>query len=255
MFQILSFILYWLKQEEEHSLHSPFVFDLYTNVVNPHGLQDNTIEALRQKLSTNKDNIALQDFGAGSRVTDSNTRSISSIAKHASTPLKFSLLLQRIIAYFDFKMVIELGTSLGLNTLYLSQDPKVNVITFEGDRTLSDLAQTHFTSFKRANIDIVTGNIDITLKSTLAQLETVDFAYVDANHDYQPTVNYFDLLLQKTHSKSIIVIDDIHWSKGMWKAWQELKSRPEVTLSIDLFEGGLLFFDHHLDGSAYTLKF
>ena len=255
MFQVLSFILYWLKQEDEHSLHSPFLFDFYTKVVRHKGSENEQIELLRKKLLTDKTEVALHDFGAGSRVSGSVNRSISSIAKYSSTPAKFSLLLQRIIAYFDFKEVIELGTSLGLNTLYLSQNPKVKVSTFEGDERLSQLAKTHFHSFRRNNIDLVTGNIDQTLEKVLNQVLSVDLAYMDANHRYSPTLDYFELLSGKTHDHSIVIIDDIHWSKGMWKAWNELKSRPEVTLSLDLFEAGLLFFNPKFDGASYTLKF
>lgn len=197
----------------------------------------------------------MTDFGAGSRVSNHRTRSIGSIAKHATTPSKFSRFLSQSIAHFGYTEIIELGTSLGINTLYLSQKEEVNVTTFEGDPAIAELAQGHFERFERENIEMIIGNIDETLPSALEKFKRIDLAYLDANHRYEPTLNYFDMLLPLTYEKSMIVIDDIHWSKEMNAAWEVIKNRPEVTLSIDLFEAGLLFFDPNLEKADYILNF
>jgi hypothetical protein len=39
-----------------------------------------------------------------------------------------------------------------------------------------------------------------------------------------------------------MVFDDIHWSEGMERAWEEIKRDPAVTLTIDIFFVGLVFF-------------
>ncbi|WP_170827436.1 O-methyltransferase [Roseivirga sp. 4D4] len=210
---------------------------------------------MRFQLTHSRKAIEITDFGAGSRVTKKTNRSIGGIAKFASTPSKFSRFLSRAIDHFGYTNIIELGTSLGINTLYLSQNEDNQVTTFEGDPTIAIIAQEHFDSFGRKNIKTIVGNIDYTLPKHIQSLNHIDLAYLDANHRYDPTLHYYELIQPLTHEKSMMAIDDIHWSKEMNKAWHELKKRPEVTLSIDLFEAGLLFFDPNLQKADYILKF
>ena len=256
MYQILAYLKYWFIQVDDHSLHSPFVFKLYQEVIQkaPSKLNQ-TIEALRNDLLKNEFEFELQELGAGSRVNPSNKRKVKEIARNASTPPAFSALLATLIDFLGYQHIIELGTSLGLNTLYLSQKEGVKVITFEGDPILTKLATDNFVKLKRSNIELVEGNLDDTLEDQLKRIESVDFAYIDANHRYEPSIRYFEALLAKCHEKSLIVLDDIHWSKEMNDAWHQIKKRPEVTVSIDLFEGGLLFFDPNLTKGDYVLKF
>lgn len=202
-----------------------------------------------------KSNIEVKDLGAGSRVSKNNIRSIGSIAKHATTPSKFSRLLSKTIDHFGYTEVLELGTSLGINTLYLSQKKEVNITTFEGDPIIAGLATSHFEKLGRANIEVIIGNIDQTLPDVLKRSKQIDLVYIDANHRHEPTLRYFESLLPFLHEKSLVVIDDIHWSKEMNEAWVVIKESAEVSLSIDLFEAGLLFFDPNIEKSDYILKF
>lgn len=255
MFQLLAYIQYWLHQVDDHSLHSPFVFKFYNELIKQQHPKDEEIEALRAALKRQQDVITLKDFGAGSRVSKSDERKVSQIAKHASTPLPFSIFLRELVDYLKLETVVELGTSLGLNTLYLSANPETKIFTFEGDPSISKIAQTHFDKFNRKNIELIQGNIDTTYPEALKRINSIDLVYLDANHRYEPTLKYFDWTLEKCHTNSVIILDDIHWSKDMQRAWNELRKRPEISLSIDLFEAGLLFLNPELPEEHYILKF
>ena len=255
LFQLLAYINYWLRQVDDHSLHSPFLFKFYNELIKQEHKVDEQIESLRDKLKQNTESITLQDFGAGSRVSNSKERNINQIARHASTPARFSVFLRELIDYLKLETVVELGTSLGLNTLYLSTNTRTKVFTFEGDPSVAKLAQQNFDESKRSNIELIQGNIDHTYQEVLPRIARIDLAYLDANHRYEPTLKYFDLSLEKCHDKSVIVLDDIHWSKEMQRAWDELRQRPEVSLSLDLFEAGILFLDPELPNEHYILKF
>lgn len=241
----------------EHSLHSPFLYKFYTEVVKgKSNTQDSAIEELRKQLLRNETIIEIEEMGAGSRLNSSNTRKINEIAKHSATPTQFSLLLSRIIQHYNFKKVVELGTSLGLNTAYLAKSNKeVKVTTFEGSGTIAELALQHFEQLGLSNIEVVMGNIDQTLELWLATSTKIDLAYLDANHRYEPTIRYFELLLPKMNQQGIIILDDIHWSKEMNQAWNDLKHHPQVSLSIDLFEGGILFLNPEIPKDQYILSF
>lgn len=214
------------------------------------------IEALRQQLLKDEGLIKVEDLGAGSRVDQGQERKLSSIARHASTPPRFSRLLARLISRFQAQTVLELGTSLGLNTLHMAQaNPMAQIYTLEGSSHIADLAQTHFRNLDAPNINLTLGNIDQTLETVLADLPQVDLLYMDANHRYEPTLRYFQQALPKLHQKSLVVIDDIHWSAQMNRAWREITARSEVSLSLDLFEAGILFFDTDLPKEHYILKY
>ncbi|WP_286747488.1 class I SAM-dependent methyltransferase [Roseivirga sp. UBA1976] len=256
MFQVLAFINYWLQQADEHSLHSPFVYKLYRELIKPcRSFRINSVEQLRQQLLNNHKYIQLTDFGAGSRVSSSKQRTVSSLAKHASTPPKFSALLHALIGQFNMTQVLEFGTSLGLNSLYMSTKPEVHLTTFEGDPILCHMARSHFDQFNRPNIELIEGPIDETLPLALHRLPKIDMAYLDANHRYAPTLHYYESVLAACHHKSIIVIDDIHWSKEMSHAWDTIRKKDEIFVSIDLFEAGLLFLDPGLTRGHYILHF
>lgn len=257
MFQVLAYISYWLKAVDEHSLHSPFLFNLYLDVIKEDSdLGFHKIENLRSELLASEKSFHFEDLGAGSRVNSGEERKVSEIAKHSSTPAKFSRLLYRFIQHFGYSEVLELGTSLGLNSLYMAQaSPEVQVLTFEGISEISDLARKNFQQMGASNIHMVEGNIDLTLADKIAQLKKIDLAYIDANHRYEPTLKYYELIQPKISQHGMIVIDDIHWSKEMSEAWLVLKTKAEVTLSLDLFEAGILFFNPNLKKEDYIIKF
>jgi predicted O-methyltransferase YrrM len=255
LFQILAYINYWLRQVDAHSLHSPFLFDFYNSLIQTRHKPDQVIEQLRHELLRSRQLIQTTDFGAGSRVTKEKSRKIASIAKHSSTPLKFSLFLNNLIEKYGYKHVVELGTSLGLNTLYMSLDREVRIKTFEGDPAIAKVAQQHFQKLKRKNIELIEGNIDETLTPTLEQMNEVDLAYLDANHRFEPTIRYYEEIMPYMHLKGILIFDDIHWSKDMSHAWNTILERGQHTLSIDLFEAGLIFLDPELPKEHYILRF
>ena len=257
LYPVFQYAWHWLHRVNEHSLHSPFLYALYTQCIKPDQVNGfESIEQLRGKLLKNQDSIHIDDLGAGSRVSSSPQRKISSIAKYSASPPRFSRLLARLIDYFEYQTILELGTSLGLNTLHMAMSKaNVNVDTIEGSSSIAQLARQHFQEMGAQNIQLHEGNIDVVLPALLAQNKSIDLAYLDANHRYAPTLTYYELILPHLHDKSILVLDDIHWSAEMNQAWNELCDRPEVSLSIDLFEGGILFFDQELPKEQYVLAY
>lgn len=257
---IAAYLKYLLRSGNEHSIHSPFIFDLYTQVIaakkdsNPDYA---VLKRLRKELLTSNEQINILDLGAGSRVNKSNLRKIGTIARNAEKPEKFGKLFNRLVQRFQPQTILELGTSLGLTTLYLSKaKPDASILTFEGCPATAGIAQQNFKKLNAENIDVVLGNIDQTLPETLAKLRPkLDFAYFDANHRYEPTVRYFEDCLPYMHNDSVFIFDDIYWSDEMTQAWEVIKKHPQVTLTVDLFWIGLVFFRKEQVKEHFTLKF
>jgi len=253
--RIKSFISHWLNKVDEHSIHSPYFFDFYRHVIKPaqKAKGEPSLEALRQRLLQNKMPVQMEDLGAGSAVGGSK-RTLADITEVSVSPAKLSQLYLNILNYIDARYVVELGTSIGLNTLYLSQKTDSRIFSFEGNKSLINIALTHFESMDRKNIQLIEGNIDHTLSEFLQNTTKINFALVDANHRYEPTLRYFNMLVRRMNEKSIMVIDDIHWSGEMEKVWRELYRHSLVYGSIDLYRCGILFFDPALNRQHFTLS-
>jgi predicted O-methyltransferase YrrM len=228
-----------------HGVHSPFVFDFIIKVLNDKRHFDayDQVEGLRKKLLCDKKELEIEDFGAGSAINKTSRRTIADLARHAAKPKKYAQLLFRIVQYYQPATILELGTSLGISTAYMALgNPRATVLTGEGSSAIATQARQNFRQLGLSQVQLTEGNFDNTLPLLLQQLPVAGLAFIDGNHRLEPTLQYFQQLLPHTNEHSIIIFDDIHWSEGMEQAWQQVKDHPAVTLSIDLFFIGLVFF-------------
>jgi predicted O-methyltransferase YrrM len=242
-----------------HGIHSPFVFEFITKVLNDKTIYPayQQVEDLRQQLLNDKRVLIIDDLGAGSTVSKTNTRTIASIARNAAKPEKFGQLLYRMVKYYQPETILELGTSLGITTSYLAKaNPGARVITLEGAKSIAAVANENFKALELQTIELTEGNFDDTLSKVIGQLTTVSFAFIDGNHRLKPTIQYFETILSKTNNLSIIILDDIHWSEEMEQAWKYCKDHSSVTLSIDLFFIGILVFRKEIkEKQHFSIRF
>jgi len=257
----LKYLNYYLvaASGKGHGIHSPFVFDFVTKVLNDRTEYEgyNNVESLRKKLLKDQTILAIEDHGAGASSSTPRERSVSSIAKHAVKSKKYGQLLYRMVKYYQPDSIIELGTSLGVTTSYLSLAlPGGNVFTLEGASEIANLARKNFETLALENIKLAEGNFDYTLPSVLYHLTSIGLVFIDGNHRREPTKNYFHWLLEKSSSNSIFIFDDIHWSREMEQAWGHIKEHPATRCSIDLFFIGIIFFRQEFkEKQHFTIRF
>lgn len=258
LFAARHFLKYKISGGTLHDVHSPFVYDLYNNVIldtTPYYAFEN-LESLRSYFLLSTDIIEVTDFGQGGKSGLKKQLELNKIAKSNLLPAKYAQLLFRLVNHFQPESILELGTSLGLTTLYLATPvPGAKVLSFEGCPNLSDLARRNFDKMQMKDIRLITGNFDETLKPNLESLNRLDFVYIDGNHRKEPTLTYFRTCLERHHDKSLFVFDDIHWSQEMHAAWQEIKKDPNVSISIDLYRLGLVFFKTGIPKQHFILRF
>jgi predicted O-methyltransferase YrrM len=244
---LIKYLRYFVNASNSngHGIHSPFVFNLIKTVLNDpdtYAAYD-LVEKERKILLGDPSPLAVTDFGAGSQKLKDSTRKVNDIARHSLKSPKYARLLFRLARHFNPETIVELGTSLGITTAYLSLAcPGANIFTFEGSSAIALKASSLFKKLNLSNIKQVTGNFDSTLQAALPEIGRADFVFIDGNHRYEPTVKYFNELRLACHEYSVMVFDDIHWSAEMEKAWHECRTDPSVTMSLDLFFIGLLFF-------------
>ena len=242
-----------------HGIHSPFVYDFIREVlIDKKNYSAYSIaEEYRKKLLHDHQVIEVQDFGAGSASGKTTVRSISQIARFSVKPKRYSRLLYRIAAYYQYQQIIELGTSLGVTTTYLGKVPELRqLLTLEGAPAIADHACKQFKDANLGQVMLITGNFDQTLDRALDAMQTVDLAFIDGNHRKKPTLEYFHKIKEKTNDLSCIIFDDIHWSREMEEAWEEIKKDPQVSVSIDLFFLGIVFFRRaFLEKQDFAIRF
>ena len=256
---IRHFLTAWNTTGE--GIHSPYLFRLVRFVMR----DENTfycfadIERRREYLKVCEDELDVVDFGsAGSPEGKLIKRRVCDIAKTQLESPKIGQLLFRIINFMTQEQkrplqILELGTSLGITTAYLAaSNSRNNITTLEGSGAVLKIAQGVWQTLKLENISWQEGNIDNTLY--IYARENLDLAYVDANHTYEATKRYVDFLLPRMTEKGIIVLDDIHYSEGMERAWEEIKQNQRVTTSMDLYHVGMLFVDPHYLKRHYTIR-
>jgi predicted O-methyltransferase YrrM len=256
---IASYIKYLLRAGNQHAIHSPFLFSFYNRVITRRHDEKSIykdIDQLRKELLSSREEIEILDLGAGSRINKTNKRQIRQIAKNAEKPEKFGKLFSRIVTDLMPSTIFELGTSLGLTTAYFAKSvPNAQVVTFEGCPETARHARRNLDRLAVNNCEIVVGNIDATLQERLKGMETVDIVYFDANHRYEPTVRYFEQCLPYAGNDSLFIMDDIYWSDEMTQAWEYIKAHPSVTVTVDLFWIGLVFFRKEQVKENFVLRF
>ena len=244
-----------------HGIHSPFVFDFIQHVLLPSKQQKNDfleIEKLRKKYQKDKQSfIEVVDLGAGSYSKAGTKRSIAQIANGAAKHPKFARLLHLMVQYYKVSSVLELGTSLGLTTRYLAKaGNQIRVHTIEGAPGIAAFTREAFEKEGIANIHVHVGDFNNELPKVLSQMQGRKLVFFDGNHQYEPTKRYFEQVLLNANEEDVLVFDDIHWSEEMEKAWLEIQQDPAVTLTIDLFSIGLVFFrKENKEPMHYTIRY
>ena len=227
--------LFYFRHRKGHGIHSPYLFEFVNRVLfNSQGTE--APEA-----------ILKEHHRLGFK---------HSFVRRSSVSGKYGLLLYRIIRWFKAEMIVELGTGMGISTLYLSSGaPETPLHSIEGDRERANQAAQLIEGLCPGPVSIHQGEMEEKLEEILPLIPERFVAFVDGNHHYEPTVAYVRKLVERAGEEAVIVMDDIYWSRGMQRAWKEVCSWPEVQVSIDLFHMGILLLRKDIHKTEIKIKF
>lgn len=250
---ILNYFRFKLKAKTVHQIHSPFVFNLVNDCLKKrHKGNSEDIELLRNELKKNRQTLEFSDFGSEGQI---KRKTIASIAKTSVKHRKLAELIAKICDYFNVNDALELGTSLGLTSAYISRSINGTLYTFEGAEPIAQCALENWSRLNITNIKLHLGPFNKTLEKELNVNAEFDLVFIDGHHQYEPTVLYFKRLLRHCNNDSVLILDDIHWSKGMEKAWSEIKEMTEVRCTLDLYFVGLVFIRKEMSKENYCIKY
>ncbi len=260
IFSIRRFIKYFVFSRHRlgYGIHSPFVFDLVSNVFRNKIEPDIvcSIEKIRKKLIADPGLININDLGAGSKKMKTNQRKVSDIARYSAVPRKYGILLSNMSRVFGSPLILEFGTSLGISTMYLAAScPKTTVITMEGCQETSEIATRNFEEARLTNIRLLNGSFEELVPSVKSENTCPGLVFIDGNHRKEPVIRYFSQVADMSDNNTVVIIDDINSSQDMAEAWSEIKNHKDVTLSVDIFRMGIAFFRKGLNRSGYVIRY
>ena len=262
-------------------VHSPYLFEWVRMVMmdkNAYYIWGE-IERCREKMLRDERELEFVDYGSGKlkgkngklKGENGERRRVCDIARRSLAKRKYAQMLSRLVNWLgashrlengsgtayslEFRglTIVELGTSLGVTTAYMAaMDSRNRVVTFEGCEAVANIAKENWKALNINNIECRVGEIDV--EELVRDIEHLDVAFIDANHTYEGTCKYFDVLAGKVREKSVIVVDDIHYSEEMEQAWKAICADERVTSTIDLYQMGLVFFDKHYWKRNYKMR-
>ncbi len=254
---LIKYIVYRLRRRGRrgHGIHSPFLFGFNRDVLNSsiQYQEYRKIDDYRKSLGIDKRSITVTDHGAGSAIFSSESRRVCDILRVSASSVKTGRLLFRLAKYLNPENTIEMGTSLGFGTMCLATgSPKGKIYSLEACANQLEVAGRYLGRAGVNNVELVRGDFSESLPRLMKKMHHIDLAYFDGDHRKESLLWQYNVCRDKATDSSIFVLGDIHWSPGMEEAWRIISSEPEVTLSVDLFWCGLLFFrkgmakQHHI---------
>ena len=250
--------LFTASHKKGHGIHSPFLYKLITKIFPEEGdcSDCKKIESSKVQLLQNNETINRLDLGAGSSFSKKKLQTISSVAKHSVINKKYGRLLFRLVGYFGAKNILELGTSFGISSMYMAApDSSIKLQSIEGCPETAKKAASIHKQLGFENIQIHKGNFDVLLPEIIEKAVKIDFVFFDGNHQKEPTLKYFELCKSKVHNDTVFVFDDINWSKGMQQAWTQIKADPDITLTINIYRFGIVFFKKELSKEDFVVRY
>jgi predicted O-methyltransferase YrrM len=260
LFRAINYLKYLLisMNRKGHGIHSPFVFDLVSRVFRNkiEGEIVCIIEQTRKRLINDSRQILVNDFGAGSVRNKTNKRKVSEIARYSPVPQRYGILLSNLAAEFGGDLIVELGTSLGISAMYMALSaPDSRIFTLEGSPEVADIARDNFIAAGIENIEVLTGSFDELLPEIKEKNIKPGLVFIDGDHRKEQVINNFNKIMLMSDSRTVVVIDDINYSKQMGEAWNEIKRLDMVTLTIDLYRMGIVFFRQGINRRNYVIGY
>ncbi|MEO9476320.1 MAG: hypothetical protein ABJG41_12320 [Cyclobacteriaceae bacterium] len=245
------FLKYKNRAVNAHGLHSPFLFNLYNQVIKA---RDKKLKAdlktLRKSVFSSNEVLIYTD----PKTLELRNEQTGTWAKRVTSSLRFNIFLIKLIDYLQTETVLETGAAAGINAASLSHSTANKIVTMEGSKEIAQLARQTINKFGKQDVDIIEGEITDTFADSLSKYSP-DLIFLDADHRKETIRFYMDEISKAKQAPKCILIHDIYWSRDMKQAWLEVVQTPSFNLTIDLFEVGLVFPNYQMEKQHFRIKF
>jgi predicted O-methyltransferase YrrM len=232
-----------------YDIHSPFVASFLQFVLLDRRMYYafGVIEMLRGILLKNKYPMRVSDDGEGAKRDAVQVLEIRDIVRLRGVSPLVGRCLFRTVVYQKPESILELGTSLGISTLYLRMAARVSpFVTLAGGAEMAMEARNNLWRLGCSDVEVVTGHISEAMAEVLPRFSTLDLVYWGRGQPEESTYSCFRACLEKAGPESIFIFADIHRTDEMEETWARMRAHPGVRASLDVFRLGFLFFDDRL---------
>lgn len=244
-----------IRYRRGFGVHSPFVFDLITKVIEeecPY-YRFNEIELLRKQLLGKEEQITYPDRRSKGKL---KSRTIGAVVKREAIRPKQGALLFRLANYFKSKNILQVGTTTGISTLYLtSYASGLRCVALENIPAFSTIIQQAFAKLARNPIDLRIGDYTDIFPKALEEMGNIDFLFFNTPYESDSNRQWIRESLRYVHDHSVLVIEGINSNVCMRTFWEEIKASPKVSVTLDLFSLGIVLFDKRLHKKNYIANF
>lgn len=198
------------------------------------------IERYKKSLFSNNERILPSVIGATSRKKQ-KIRTVGKTARIISVFPSYGNMLFQMVTLHRPDLIIEMGTALGISTTYLALAlPEVEVITMEGNTQYADIARQKFAEYNISNITLLNARFEDILPNLKPGPEKRILVFIDGNHTFTATLEYFEFFHHLPNQNLILIFDDINWSLEMVNAWKWIKMKAVRYRQINSFRCGIL---------------
>jgi predicted O-methyltransferase YrrM len=161
-----------------------------------------------------------------------------------SIPHDWGLLLMRLVRELRPRSCLELGTAFGISAAFQAAALELNgagrLTTLDAARGWGAIASEGFNGLGlERRVAFRAGQIAETLAAAAEEGAPIDFVFVDAEHQAEPTLTYFDLLLPHLSERAVVVLDDIGFPAQMRRAWKAIKQHERVSVAVGMGRVGI----------------
>ncbi|MBK7912129.1 MAG: class I SAM-dependent methyltransferase [Saprospiraceae bacterium] len=242
---------YYLSAKSIYQMHAPYLFELLQFVYDPDRNYYDFIKIheASKSLESNYNLIAENDF---SKTHQQAGLSIGAMYKKSGHTLTAYECLYRLVTFIKPKNSLELGASVGMSGLSMALANKYGIHTsVEGNSSLAESTNRLFQNYELNSARCLHSRFDEFLSNN-PRSNLFDFVFIDGDHRYQATLDNFNKLLDMLTEDAVLLIDDIHWSAEMHKAWIELSRHPSIHCSLEMMRWGLLFKSKKLTKGCFS---
>jgi predicted O-methyltransferase YrrM len=181
------------------------------------------------------------------------------LANIFSVPRHWGLFLHLCADAFAARAILEVGACLGISGAYLaSAGQRARFITIEGSPAIAPIAEATLAAVTdRAEViraPFATGLEQAIARFAREQLP-IDVAFIDGHHEEAATLRYVETVIPRLSRDAVLILDDIHLTPGMERAWQSLARTSGITAAVDVGRFGLLVWNGgDTAGTRYDLS-
>lgn len=250
-FRILEYLRYRWKAGNAYSIHSPFVYDFYNQVLKRKYPSLENEKEIKARYLQNNSPIQFED----PKTKKVFKTTVKALSQKTWSGRSFSYFLIKLCEWLSVSTLLETGTALGLNISMVSQARGMKqAVSIEGSEILVEQASALCLHPPNVELKIVQGNIYEVFAETLKAFKP-EIVFLDADHRSEAIQFYLEEIEKHSGNVKAIVIHDIYWSRDMKNVWMEIIKDHRFLLTIDCFHAGIIFFSEQMEKQHFILKY